>query len=426
MTHTRTHRRWIAVVIFFAFMLLHQTDRLLIGPFTSAIMSDFQINEVQMGGVVTGALVIGSVFYPIWGYLYDRFHRPLLLSIASLVWGLTTWTSSLVKTASSFMVARASTGIDDSSIPGIASLVSDYFAPKRRGRIFGLLQVSIPLGYLLGMVVSLKIGTQIGWRQVYLITGSLGVLLSGVIYLGVKEVPRGQSEPELAHLSSYKKETFKFSLIPDLVQKRSLLLIFCQGFLGVIPWQVITFWSFRYLEVERSYSAERIFSIMTPAVLMIAAGYFLGGYLGDLAYNYYPRGRMYVSILGVLCGALLLFLTLSIPNDMPLLFLISLSITALFIPFASPNIASTVYDIVLPEIRSTAISIQYFLGNIGSAFAPLLAGYIAHNFSLHQAILGISVVTWLITAAIMSLSAYFLPRDMEALHQELSARALNK
>lgn len=423
MTHKSSPSRWIAVGIFFAFMLLHQTDRLLIGPFTSAIMSDFQINEVQMGGVVTGALVMGSIFYPIWGYLYDRFHRPSLLAIASLIWGLTTWTSSLVRSASSFMVARASTGIDDSSIPGIASLISDYFAPKRRGRIFGFLQVTIPLGYLLGMMVSLKIGPMIGWRQVYMITGSLGVLLSGIIYLGVKEVPRGQSEPELAQLSSVQEQPFKLSLIPDLIKKRSLLLIFCQGFLGVIPWQVITFWSFRYLEVERLYNADRIFSIMTPAVLMIAVGYFLGGYLGDLAYKRYPRGRMYVSILGVLSGAILLFITLSIPNEEPLLFLVSLSITSLFIPFASPNIASTVYDVVLPEIRSTAISIQYFLGNIGSAFAPLLAGYIAHKFSLYQAILGISVVTWLITAAIMAGSAFFLPRDMETLHETLASRA---
>lgn len=379
-----------------------------------------------MGGVVTGALVIASIFYPVWGYLYDRFNRPFLLSVASLIWGLTTWMSSLVRSASSFMVARASTGIDDSSIPGIASLISDYFPPKRRGRIFGFLQVSIPLGYLLGMMIALKIGPRIGWRQVYMITGSLGVLLSGIIYLGVKEVPRGQSEPELAHLSSYQKPQFNFSLIPGLVEKPSLLLIYCQGFLGVIPWQVITFWSFRYLEVERSYSSERIFSIMTPAVLMIAAGYFLGGYLGDLAYKTYTRGRMYVSILGVLCGAILLFLTFSIPTSMPFLFLVSLSITALFIPFASPNIASTVYDVVLPEIRSTAISIQYFLGNIGSAFAPLLAGFIAHRFSLHYAILGISVVTWLITALIMSFSAYFLPRDMDTLHKELSSRAVNQ
>lgn len=419
-------QRWLAVAIFFAFMLLHQTDRLLIGPFTSSIMEDFKINEVQMGGVVTGALILGSVFYPIWGYLYDRFSRPTLLALASLIWGITTWFSSVAQTATSFTIARASTGIDDSSYSGIASLISDHFPPKKRGRIFGFLQVSIPLGYLLGMSIALKVGPRFGWRPVYLFTGALGILLALVIYFGVKEVPRGQSEPELAHLDDYQEPRFNLSGLADLVKKRSLILIFAQGFLGVIPWQVITFWSFRYLEIERGYGTDRIFTIMTPAVLMIAGGYFFGGYLGDQVYKITPRGRMYVSIGGVLSGALLLSLTLSIPNDKPVVFLVSLAITSLFIPFASPNIASTVYDVVLPEVRSTAMSIQYFLGNIGSAFAPLLAGFIAQRYSLEQAILGISVVTWLITAAIMSASAYFLPGDMHALHEELAARAQSK
>ena len=403
-------------------MLLHQTDRLLIGPFTSSIMSEFSINEVEMGAVITGSLVIGSVFYPIWGFLFDRFTRPTLLALASLVWGLTTWFSSLAQSAVSFMIARASTGIDDSSYSGIASLISDYYEPHKRGRIFGLLQVSIPLGYLSGMLIALKVGQLIGWRKVYLFTGAVGILLSVIIYFGVKEAPRGQTEPELADLDTIPTQSFNLQLVTDLTKKRSLVLIFCQGFLGVIPWQVITFWSFRYLEVERLYTTDRIFSIMAPAVLMIALGYFLGGFLGDLAFRHFPRGRMMISILGVILGALLLSLSLSVPTHQPVLFMILLSITCLFIPFPSANIASTVYDVVIPEIRSTAMSILYFLSNLGSAFAPLLAGYIAHKYSLHIAILGISVTTWLITALLMGISAYYLPGDMEKLHQQLQTR----
>ena len=54
-----------------------------------------------------------------------------------------------------------------------------------------------------------------------------------------------------------------------------------------------------------------------------------------------------------------------------------LMLTALFIPFASPNVISTVYDITLPEVRSTALSIQYFIEDVGAALAPLMAGIIA-------------------------------------------------
>jgi len=67
-------------------MLLHQTDRLLISPLASPIMEEFNLSELQMGGIVTGLLILGRIFYLIWGFLYNKFARPKLLALASLVW----------------------------------------------------------------------------------------------------------------------------------------------------------------------------------------------------------------------------------------------------------------------------------------------------------------------------------------------------
>jgi len=43
--------------------------------------------------------------------------------------------------------------------------------------------------------------------------------------------------------------------------------------------------------------------------------------------------------------------------------------------------------IVLPEVRSTALSIQYLVQNSGAALAPFLAGLLAVKTSLGQAII---------------------------------------
>ncbi|MCJ7715230.1 MAG: MFS transporter, partial [Anaerolineales bacterium] len=195
---------------------------------------------------------------------------------------------------------------------------------------------------------------------------------------------------------------------------------------GVLPWQVITFWSFRYLEVERNYSPETISSTMVPAVLMIGAGYFLGGVLGDLAYRKFKTGRLIVSVAGIVLGAILLTVTLSLPLENVYAFRILLSLTCFFIPLASPNIATSVYDVVLPEVRSTATSIQYFLGNIGSAFAPLLAGAISEISSLHTALLTISLSAWLITALFLGIGIFHFPKDMDNMHSVLEDRASGK
>ena len=92
-----------------------------------------------------------------WGYLYDKFARAKLLALASLIWGATTWLSSIVRTYPQFLGTRASTGIDDSSYPGLYSLVADYFPPKVRGKVYGILQVPQPLGYLAGMILALMV-----------------------------------------------------------------------------------------------------------------------------------------------------------------------------------------------------------------------------------------------------------------------------
>lgn len=428
MAHHRSKslQRWIAVVIFFMFMLLHQTDRLLIGPLASSIMVDFDLTEIEMGGIMTGALILGSVFYPIWGYLYDRFARPKLLALASFVWGITTWLSAIAPTARFFLISRASTGIDDSSYPGIASLISDYFSPEKRSRVFGFLQLSIPLGYLLGLNLALTLGDTLGWRTIYLFTGLLGVLLSFVIYFGVKDLPRGASEPDLAAITHFSRAKLDLPLFLGLLDIPSLRFMFLQGIVGVLPWQVITFWSFRYLEVERNYSPQIISSVMIPAVLFIGAGYFFGGILGDAVYKKTKRGRLFISILGVLLGALFLTLTLKTPLERITTFKVLLWITCFLIPLPSPNIAVTVYDVVLPEIRSTATSIQYFLGNLGSAFAPLLAGAIAQKYSLGAALLSISLASWLSSSIMLGAGAYYLPSDHEKMRQLLKERVNNQ
>jgi len=389
-------------------------------------MADFQIDEVRMGALVSGALIVGTIFYPIWGYLYDRYARPKLISLASFIWGSTTWLSALAPTFGLFAVTRASTGIDDSSYPGIYSLIGDHFPPKKRGKVYGLLQLSMPIGYLLGMLLALFLSGPLGWRSVFYITGSMGIILSIIILVTLKDVPRGQSEPELINLEEIEIHRFDLNTALQLMKKKSIWLLFAQGFVNIFPWQVITYWFFFYLESERGYTQNAVMLTMVPAVLVLASGYFVGGILGDAAFKKTPRGRMLVSMGGALIGAILIWITLSIPVEKPLLFGLTLAVTALFMPMGSPNIVSSINDIALPEVRSTALSIQYFIENSGAAIAPVLAGYIATKTSLGTAILLISVIARLIAALFMGWAAYQIPEDIQILRYQMKKRSLSE
>ena len=415
--------RWFVVAVFFVFMLLHQSDRLLIGTLTTNIMATFRITMTQMGAVSTGALIVGAICYPLWGYLYDRYGRAKLLALASFIWGATTWLNAIAPTYKAFLITRATTGIDDSSYPGIYSLISDLFGPKVRGKVYGLLQLTAPLGFLLGMILALSLRDVIGWRGVFYITGSLGVILAVVIYFGVPEPPRGGAEPEMAGLEPVTTYRFKWPIVWGLFKKPTLLFIFVQGFFGVFPWNVITFWFFTYLEKERGYTGTPLFLTMATAVIVLAVGYPLGGALGDRLFQRTPRGRAIVSTIGVLAGAVLLWFTMSVPVANQGLFLVMLALTALFIPFASPNVVSTVYDITLPEVRSTALSIESLIESAGAALSPLIAGFIADRSSLGTAILLICVSTWLLCALFFMGVAVVVPGDIRTLRTQMQERA---
>ncbi len=421
--NTTSRHRWVVLAVLFAFMLLHQADKLLIGPLTTPIMETFRIDEAQMGAVVTAALLIDAVLYPVWGYLYDRYARNRLLALAAFIWGATTWLSAIAPTYGTFLATRASTGIDDSSYPGLYSLISDYFGPEVRGRIYGILQLAQPIGYMLGMLLGLLLSGLLGWRGIYLLTGAIGIVLAVVIYSTVRDAPRGQSEPELSGLERIAVYRFNLQTALQLFRKRSLILLFIQGFFGVFPWNVITYWFFRYLETERGYESEAVFTTMTVAVVVLSIGYFLGGALGDLLFRRTPRGRVLVAVSGVFAGAVLLVLTLNVPSGNRPLFMVLLAIDALFIPFASTNVLSTVYDITLPEVRSTAVAIQYFIESAGAALAPWLAGLIAVRYSLGDAILWICISAWLLCGLFLLGVARLVPADIAALRDQLRQRA---
>lgn len=416
--------RWYVLSVFFTFMLLHQSDRLLIGPLTPNIIAEFDLTLTQMGAVNSLALVVGALLYPLWGYLNDRYARAKLLALASLVWGSTTWLAAVVRTYPQFLGARASTGIDDSSYPGLFSLVADYFGPGLRGRVYGILQLTAPIGFLVGLTLALIIAPALGWswRQVFYLTGGLGIVLAVIIFFTVREMPRGQAEPEFEGGEEVGQFRFSWAQLGNVFRKRTMWFICLQGFAGVFPWNVITAWFFLYLGQERGYNEQSIFITMAPVILVLASGYFIGGTLGDWAFKRTPRGRIIVSSVGVLMGAIFLYLAIQTPVENTAQFFVYMVLTAIFMPLSAPNVTSTVYDITVPEVRSTAQSVEYFIESSGAALAPLLAARIAEIHNLSTAILWICVTAWLLCFVFYLGALFTITGDNQSLRDEMGRR----
>jgi dipeptide/tripeptide permease len=98
-------------------------------------------------------------------------------------------------------------------------------------------------------------------------------------------------------------------------------------------------------------------------------------------------------------------------------------LTAVFMPLSSANVVATVYDVIVPEVRSTAQSVEYFVENAGAAFAPIITGVIADAVDLQTAILLICTVAWGICFFIYLGALFTIDGDIHTLRSQMAERA---
>jgi predicted MFS family arabinose efflux permease len=276
------------------------------------------------------------------------------------------------------------------------------------------------------MVLALIVAPMMGdWRSIFYITGTLGIIIAALIYFGVREVPRGKAEPEFEGMPEKEIEHFHFSWseVREIFKKRTMWFVFAQGFAGNFPWNIIVYFFFGYLITERGYDNNSVLITMAPVILILASGYFIGGYIGDALFKRTNKGRILVSSFGVLMGAIFIYLAITTPVENRNQFFIFMSLTALFMPLSSPNVIATVYDVTVPEVRSTAQSVEYFVENTGAALAPALTGVVAEAIGLSGAILVMCVTAWVICFLLYLGALFTIDKDTNALRAQMAERA---
>jgi hypothetical protein len=93
-------------------------------------------------------------------------------------------------------------------------------------------------------------------------------------------------------------------------------------------------------------------------------------------------------------------------------------------PFSSPNVTSTVFDISLPEVRSSAQAVEYFVENSGAALAPTLAGAIAVAAQSKQvAIMSVCISAWVLCFFLYLGALFFVDGDIKSLRAQMQTRA---
>ena len=70
------------------------------------------------------------------------------------------------------------------------ALLADYYPPARRGRIFAIFYMAIPVGAALGYVVGGLVSQAWGWRAAFFVSRSPGLLLALGCAAGARSASR--------------------------------------------------------------------------------------------------------------------------------------------------------------------------------------------------------------------------------------------
>jgi hypothetical protein len=93
-------------------------------------------------------------------------------------------------------------------------------------------------------------------------------------------------------------------------------------------------------------------------------------------------------------------------------------------PLSAANVVATVYDVTVPEVRSTAQAVEYFVENTGAAFAPAITGILASTqLGLANTIVLLCVSAWIICFFLYLGALFTIDHDTQALRNQMAVRA---
>jgi sugar phosphate permease len=148
----------------------------------------------------------------------------------------------------------------------------------------------------------------------------------------------------------------------------------------------------------------------------------VGGWLADVMRRTKPGGRMMVQAVGVFCGAP--FVVLCGQTRSLATLIVALTAWGFFKGLYDANIFASVFDVVRPEARGTAVGFMNMVGwLVGAGTAPVVIGILAERQSLGFAI-SVAAVAYIGAGLLLTGAALFTaPRDTRRLEAELRKEA---
>jgi predicted MFS family arabinose efflux permease len=364
-------------------------DRYVLPAVGPRVKDALHLTDAQFGFLGSSFLLAYMLLSPVFGCLGDRGSRTRLMALGVGIWSLATAAAGLARNFVQMLGARSAVGVGEASYAAISpALLSDYYPPDRRGRVFAIFYLAIPVGSAVGYLLGGFLEHLFGWRAAFFAVGVPGLLLA-LLTLTVPDPPRGINDGPQDQVAAV--GSFGGTLI-SLARNRPYVIAVIGYALYTFAVGGMSFWVPMYLNRERGLSLPRAdFLIGLVTVIAGIGGTFLGGYLADKLAPHLRQAYLYVSgvsMLAAIPAAWLAFTATSPAGCISALF------GAEFLAFFSTGPINVVLvSVVSVGIRATAMAVSIFTIHLfGDAAAPWLLGALSDALGLSTAVLVVPIV----------------------------------
>ena len=362
----------LAMTYAFSFM-----DRQIVSILLGDLKAEFDLNDTQLG-LLSGlafALFYSTMALPI-ARLADKSNRVNIIAGAVALWSLVTALCGAVQNFWQLFLGRVGVGIGEAGgLSPAHSVLSDYFDENERALALSLYSIGIGVGAFMGLALGGYVAQEYGWRMAFIVAGLPGLILALLVWLTIKEPPRGQmdagkADDEAMPVIDTLKELAANRIYRNVVLAHVLVVFTGYSFSAWLPQHIL-----------RSFPDVSQAQVGTIIGLVFLVGAVGGMLSGGLISNYFGRrfGRgwqLRPATYGVALAVPVYIWALA--TDHFALAIALFVIGGLFIYQQHGPGLAVVQSSVKPSQRAFAASLNFFFSNLlGLGVGPLAVGAIS-------------------------------------------------
>jgi MFS transporter, ACS family, hexuronate transporter len=379
--------RWIIVALLFMATTINYIDRQIIGLLKPILEIEFKWSESDFARIVVAFTAAYAIGLLVFGRLIDRVGTKIGYSLSVVIWSLMGMLHATAKTVTGFSLARIGLGIGEAgNFPAAMKTVAEWFPKKERGLAAGIFNSGTSIGVVCALLITPWILVNMGWQQVFIITGALGFLWL-ILWLWLYEIPAKQkylSREEFLLITEQQEETpVEETLHTKWVRLFALpqtwAFIFGKFLIDPIFWFFL-FWlpsyfsSTFHLDLTRP-SPELMIIYSATTVGSIAGGYFSSRLIkGGMAAL---KARKTVLFMIAILELSIIFAQY-VTNVWAAVALISLAVASH--QAWATNIFTAASDMFPKQAVSSVVGIGGMAGAVGGIFFPVFVGYLLDSY----------------------------------------------